>query len=57
MATNDVSLRELAEIIKRIDSRTSHIDEVVNHISGQMKLPSGITFSNAIGQILNAVTK
>jgi hypothetical protein len=70
MASSDVSLRELAQIIKRIDERTAHIDQVTNGIAARtahidqvtngiaagMRLPSGMTLSNAIGQILNAVT-
>lgn len=56
MASSDVSLRELAQIIKRIDERTAHIDQVTNGIAAGMRLPSGMTLSNAIGQILNAVT-
>ena len=66
----DVSLRELAQMIKRIDERTAridqvtngiaaktaHIDDVTNGIAAGMRLPSGITLSNAIGQILNAVS-
>jgi hypothetical protein len=66
----DVSLRELAQMIQRIDARTTHIDEVTNGIAARtalinestnftarcMRLPSGITVNNAIGQILSAVS-
>jgi hypothetical protein len=63
MASSDVSLRELAQMIKRIDERTAHIDTRTAHIddltkviASGMRLPSGISLSNAIGQILNAVS-
>ena len=70
MAGSDVSLRELAQAIKRIDERTARIDQatkdtaartvrteqVTEAIAQGMRLPSGITLSNAVGQILNAVS-
>jgi len=69
MATN-VSLRELAEAINRIDERTARLDQTVadisvntaridqttNVVAAGMRLPSGITLSNAVGQILAAVS-